>query len=68
MRKVATCTSTKLRQRGQRGLLVLADMPSRYDSGTPQLGHGRNDAVAMPQLTVSDRLIVDIYYTSVFAA
>src|SRR5258708_3540441 len=32
MRKVATCTSTRLRQRGHRGFLVLAVMPSRYDS------------------------------------
>src|SRR5262249_38540670 len=66
MRKVATCTSTGLRQRGHRGVLVLAAMPSRYDRATPQEGHGRNDAVAIPHLTVaasgsSDRLIGDIF-------
>jgi hypothetical protein len=65
MRNVATCTSTGLRQRGHRGLLVAAAMPSRYDRGTPHEGHGRNDAVAIRHLTAaasgsSDSLIGDI--------
>jgi len=37
---VATRTSISLRQRGQRGVRVLPDTPSRYESEVPQCGHG----------------------------
>lgn len=47
IKNVATDTSTSARQRGHRGVRVLALTPSRYDSDTPQWGHGRNDAVAI---------------------
>lgn len=50
IKKVATSTSTRLRQRGQRGVRVLAVTPSRNEREVPQLGHGRKDAVAMAHL------------------